>query len=177
MMLPIRTIVHPTDFSEAADRAYRIAFMIARECGARLIALHVVEMHAEPPPVAYAEMGAPFPLYSEYPNDLASSRERLHAQFDADRAMGVEARMTVGAAAEEILRFADETHCDLIVMGTHGRRGVRRLLMGSVAEAVLRRARCPVLTVRCPKAAEPSGADKAGSRSSAERAAAKPSAR
>ena len=62
----------------------------------------------------------------------------------------VETRLRQGDAAEEILSSAEELGCDLIVMGTHGRSGLGRLLMGSVAESVLRKARCPVLTVKSP---------------------------
>jgi len=62
-----------------------------------------------------------------------------------------------GDAAEEILRVAEEVRCDLIVMGTHGRSGLGRLLMGSVAEQVMRKARCPVLTVKCPAAPQSAG--------------------
>jgi nucleotide-binding universal stress UspA family protein len=62
----------------------------------------------------------------------------------------VERRMVQGVPAEQILRLAQETECDLIVMGTHGRTGLGRLLTGSVAEQVLRKALCPVLTVKAP---------------------------
>lgn len=72
----------------------------------------------------------------------------LHAVLPTDPNVPFEHRMLKGDPAEEIVRFADEAHCELIVMGTHGRTGFKRLLMGSVAEAVVRRAKCPVLTYK-----------------------------
>ena len=69
-------------------------------------------------------------------------------------------RVRDGDAAEEILREAEEAKANLIVIGTHGRTGLGRLLMGSVAEAVLRRARCPVLTVKSPAVARPTESSK-----------------
>jgi len=77
-------------------------------------------------------------------------RERLHALRPADSAVAVEYRLCLGNAAAEIVALAKDEKCDLIVIGTHGRSGVGRLLLGSVAEAVLRRAPCPVLTLKMP---------------------------
>jgi nucleotide-binding universal stress UspA family protein len=75
----------------------------------------------------------------------------LHAVVPTDPNVPFEHRLLTGDPAEEIVRFADEARCELIVMGTHGRTGFKRLLMGSVAEAVIRRAKCPVLTYRAPR--------------------------
>jgi nucleotide-binding universal stress UspA family protein len=77
----------------------------------------------------------------------------LHAVRPTDPSVPYEHRLLTGHPAEEIVRFADEADCELIVMGTHGRTGFKRLLMGSVAEAVVRRARCAVLTFKLPHAA------------------------
>jgi nucleotide-binding universal stress UspA family protein len=152
-MLPIRTILHPTDFSERSGYAFRLACALARDCGARLLVLHVMP----PPLMAYG--GGPFPAEPErYEEHL---REKLHQLRPAGPEVAVEHLMAQGEAAEEILRIASDMSCDLIVMGTHGRTGMGRLLMGSVAEWVLRAAPCPVLTVRLPfplDAAQGSGA-------------------
>jgi nucleotide-binding universal stress UspA family protein len=177
-MLPVRTILHPTDFSEAADYAYRLARVVARDCGARLIVLHIAGVHVDVSPVVYTEMGAPFILPGDYQGyhaalrdqlrersdpsgdflkDHESKKAQLHDRFNGGHKISVETRLEHGDAAEEILRVAEEVGCDLIVMGTHGRSGLGRLLMGSVAEAVLRRARCPVLTVKSPAAVPSSG--------------------
>ncbi len=144
-MLPIHTILHPTDFSEGALYAFRLASALAHDYGARLIVLHVappiVSPYVEgviPPPVGY----------------LTELNEQLIQLQPKDRRIDVEHRLVEGDPAREILDTAEETHCDVILMGTHGRTGLRRLLMGSVAEEVLRHASCPVVTVRAPVAAK-----------------------
>jgi len=119
-----------------------MACALARDYGARIVLLHV----KEPIPVAYGEFGA-FPMGTEEDEPL---RELLLRQCPADPAIPVEYRLAEGDPAAEIVRMAQKIECDLIVMGTHGRTGLGRLLMGSVAEMVLREAPCPVLTVRVP---------------------------
>jgi nucleotide-binding universal stress UspA family protein len=141
-MLPIHTILHPTDFSEYSAHAFRLASALARDYGARLIALHVLV----PPAVVYGE-GMVVP-------DAEQQRDEVRAQLEKLQALGgqvrVVPRLVEGAPVAEILRVAQETGADLILMGTHGRTGLRRLLMGSVAEQVVRQAACPVLTVKMP---------------------------
>jgi nucleotide-binding universal stress UspA family protein len=77
-------------------------------------------------------------------------RAKLNELARRESKVQVEDQLVEGDAAIEILRLAEDTKCDLIVMGTHGRTGLGRLLMGSVAEQVVRKARCPVLTVKTP---------------------------
>jgi nucleotide-binding universal stress UspA family protein len=140
-MLPIRTILHPTDFSERSDFAYRLACSLARDYGAHLLIVHVV-----PPPVAFvgdAVWSGPIEV------DMDELKNKLLRLTGPDPTR-VERRLEEGSPADEILRLARESHCDLIVMGTHGRRGLGRLLMGSVAELVVRKAPCPVVTVKSP---------------------------
>jgi len=138
-MLSIHTILHPTDFSEQSQFAFRLACALARDYGARLVVLHVVPI---PLPLYYGE-GMVLPDPDEL---VAAAREELQ-RLDVP---GECVRLERGAAAAEILRVGQEIHTDLIVMGTHGRSGLGRLLMGSVAEQVVRRAPCPVLTVKTP---------------------------
>ena len=88
--------------------------------------------------------------------DLEPLRERLQQLRPEDQKVLVEHLLVQGGAAEEILQVAQERKCDLIVMGTHGRTGLGRLLMGSVAEQVVRKASCPVLTVKTPQPSMPS---------------------
>jgi nucleotide-binding universal stress UspA family protein len=136
VMLSIRTIIHPTDFSEHADYAFRLACALARDYDARLLVVHVA------PVVVYGEGLMPLG-----PDTLTDElRDCLHKVDDP--AVKIEHRMLEGGAASEILRLAQETDCDLIVMGTHGRSGIGRLLLGSVADLVMRKAPCPVLTVK-----------------------------
>jgi nucleotide-binding universal stress UspA family protein len=153
-MLPIHNILMPTDFSERATYAFHMASALARDHGASLTVLHVREIPALP----FAEFGAVPPA------DLPSREELLEklARYEpADAAINYEFIIADGEPGEEIVRVATERDCDLIVMGTHGRTGLSRLLMGSVAERVVRRAPCPVLTLKTdvpvtvPVAAEP----------------------
>jgi nucleotide-binding universal stress UspA family protein len=142
-MFPIKTILCPTDFSELSDRAFEIACALANDYQARVVLTHVVI----PAPVVYGgELGPvvtpPAPSVTEFKAHLEAIKPPV--------AIPVEYRLRKGDAAKEILRLAEETHADLIVMGTHGRKGLPRLLIGSVAEAVLRRAPCLVLTVKAP---------------------------
>jgi nucleotide-binding universal stress UspA family protein len=146
-MNAIHNILHPTDFSPPAEYAFRLACSLAQDHGAHLLVLHV----APPPPprfVGYHATGvSPQQADERYFEDLRSSLRRLESPSPN---VEVEHRLEEGDTATEILRVADESKCDLIVMGTHGRMGLSRLLLGSVAEQVLRRARCPVLATKLP---------------------------
>src|SRR4051794_16783690 len=140
-MFPIRTILLPTDFSEASAAAFQLACSLARDHGSRIIALHVV-----PLPVAPYDMGGWVAIEPEgYRDELLA---RLRSVRPAVPEVPVEYGLADGDPPAEIVRIAGETPCDLIVMGTHGRRGLTRLVLGSVAEEVLRKAPCPVVTVK-----------------------------
>ncbi len=141
-MLPIKTILHPTDFSDGSERAWQFAEGLARDYGARLILVHSVE-----PPVFSNEIAYDVAATEQYRN---AAQEHIAGMVDASQSLKVETRLSDGIAAEEIVRIATEEHCDLIVIGSHGRSGLGRVLMGSVAEAVARKAPCPVLIVRIP---------------------------
>jgi universal stress protein A len=142
-MLAIDNILFPTDFSDRALAAFHVASALARDHHANLTVLHVRDM----PQVVFAEFGAvpppPSPSHSEV-------MEKLHEFSSPDASVRFEYVVTDGAAAEEIIRVASDRNCDMIVMGTHGRTGLSRLMMGSVAEEVVRRAQCPVLTLKSP---------------------------
>lgn len=139
-----QTILHPTDFSEAANFAFRLAVSLARDHQARLVIVHVA-------PTPYAIGGE---IMVAPPEPASVQREelldRLHEMKPSAAEVEFEHRLYEGNPAEEILRAAEASSADLIVMGTHGRTGLSRLLMGSVAEQVVRRASCPVLTVKTP---------------------------
>lgn len=144
-MLAIKRIVHPTDFSTGSEAAFELACSLARDYGATLVVCHVV-----PPPSAVIEgVVITIPV-----SEQAEARNRLSCVRASDRLINVVHRLETGDPAHEILRVAEEDHADLIVMGTHGRGGLSRLLMGSVAEAVMRKAPCPVITVRTARTAE-----------------------
>jgi nucleotide-binding universal stress UspA family protein len=141
-MLPIQVILHPTDFSACSGNALQLAGALARDYGAQLVVLHV----AQPPK---ADSGKTMPLPD--PNQMTNvAMDRLNQMDIPDAGIGVERRYAEGKLVATIIRVAKEIHADLIVMGTRGRSGLERLLMGSVAEKAMRRAPCPVVTVRTP---------------------------
>lgn len=135
-----KTILFPTDFSTASDAALVHAESLAKQSGARLLIVHVEE-----PPLAYG--GGE--LYYGLPEP---GSERILAMLEdvrpKDPAVPFAHRMTMGDPAAEVVRMAADEGAEMIVMGTHGRSGVLRLLMGSVAEGIVRQAPCPVLIYR-----------------------------
>lgn len=137
-----KLILHPTDFSENCRYAFRTACSLASESEARLIVLHVMPASSSP----ILSEPSPDPLKP------VESQPALANRFvwpdPADPRLAVEHRVAEGDSADEIVRLAKDLSIDLIVMGSHGRTGLRRLLTGSVAEEVLRKANCPVLVVR-----------------------------
>ena len=151
-MKPIKTILHPTDFSDSYHYALEVAAVIARDQKARLIVLHVVPMVL---PVTGAGDVSALERAERYQQDLksyqAEMKERLQQLKIPDCQVSVARHWKEGEVAPVILRTAQETPCDLIVLGTHGQTGRMQRLMGSVAEEVSRSATCPVLTVRLPQ--------------------------
>jgi nucleotide-binding universal stress UspA family protein len=140
-MLAIKTILHPTDFSPQADSAFEVARALARDYGASIILMHVRDMQV----AVSGEFGA----FAVAPgDDRKALQDRLDQMKRANEPEVVEAFLAEGDPATEIKALAANKKCDLIVMGTHGRTGLARLLMGSVAEYVVRKAHCPVLAVK-----------------------------
>ena len=141
-----KRICCPIDFSDASRAAMEVAADLARRFGAELVLLH-----------AYPIPGYTFPDGSvvaspKMMQDLADQAQKHVEEWrvEAERLLGggkVSAEKAVGEPAAEILEVARARGADLIVMGTHGRTGLEHALMGSIAERVVRRARCPVLTV------------------------------
>jgi nucleotide-binding universal stress UspA family protein len=150
-MFPTKRILHPTDFSERSADAFQVACALARDQGGHLVILHVV-----PRPVPAAEVqevalfeaaeGAEQELRN-YREEMRQKLERLKVPYLAGRVQRV---LGEGEVATEIVRAARDLSCDLIVMGTHGRTGDARRLLGSVAEAVTQEAPCPVLCLKGP---------------------------
>ncbi len=153
-MLRIRKIFHPTDFSPCADAAFVHALHLARRYGAALHVAHVApslfEHHLRDVLKAVLDEEAFEARQRE------EEQRRLHTlvtTYQAGDVPLVWASLRGLAPAAVLLDYAEAEDVDLVVMGTHGQRGVRRLLLGSVAEEVVRRASCPVLTVRAPETA------------------------
>ena len=144
----IKNILVPTDFSSGSEAAMTYARELATALGASLHVMHVLENPFAPG--AFMEMYAPPP--ADYFTTLErESHTRLDECLTAEDKEKFHAVLTthVGAPAQEILfRLQEEPAIDLVVMSTHGRGGVARFMMGSVADKVLRGARCPVMTIK-----------------------------
>jgi nucleotide-binding universal stress UspA family protein len=144
-----KKILFPTDFSHCSDAALPVATSLARDAGARLLIAHVEE-----PPMAYGGGEMYYGMPDPVTEDL---RAMLLRVVPPDAQVPYEHHLVVGDPAVAISDLAKSEGVDLIVMGTHGRTGLRRLLMGSVAEAIVRRAPCPVFVLKEPHEGEGSG--------------------
>jgi nucleotide-binding universal stress UspA family protein len=141
-------ILVPTDFSDCSEGAWRLAQRLAGESGAELILLHVLVE-----PMLYGE--GPFSgdrVRQFYATAQRWIEEHLATWAEGARAAGLRVRVSVrtGVPAREIVAAAADEQVDVIVVGTHGRGGVERAMIGSVADRVIRTAPCPVLSVRPP---------------------------
>jgi nucleotide-binding universal stress UspA family protein len=160
----VHTILHPTDLSDASRPAFGYACDLSREYGARLVVLYALE-----PIAPLAADGIVFPADDDTARAMA--RTELDVLGPVEPTIDVERVLRDGPAVETILGLADEVRADLIVMGTHGRGGLGRLLLGSVAEQVLRRAHCPVLFVKAGMPVPPAEPDSAARRRAANKLA------
>lgn len=142
-MTAFHRILCPVDFSDASTKALLFAERLVRETGAELILLHAFDH-----PASYDAAGQHEPADPDLMRQFVELTPH-HPDTKLERILHA------GPAAEVICWLAQERGCDLIVMGTHGRTGLRHLLLGSVAEFVLRHARCPVTTVRVYSPDEP----------------------
>src|SRR6187402_2318251 len=133
-------VLYPTDFSTTGQTALEMATSLARDRGATLVIMHVEE-----PPMAYG--GGELYYGLDEPN-----REELKRMLSevrpTDPSVSYEHHLLMGSPATAIVFLAERENVDMIVLPTHGRTGLLRLLMGSVAEEVVRKAKCPVLTVK-----------------------------
>jgi universal stress protein A len=151
MKIPMSdTIIHPTDFSKPSEAALRFASSLARELGYRLLIVHVA-----PPLEAtmIADGGMePYPV-AAVPNvdTLAARNDALREQLasvEPTAAVDFERRLLEGDPVNETVKLAKECGARQIVMGSHGRKGFTRMLMGSVAESIIRQSPCPVTVVK-----------------------------
>lgn len=148
--MTVRRILVPIDFSEHSDAALAWARQAASTFGASLHLLHVVE---EASMVGMAHGLLP-PLRAALFQIRQDALERLRGTLPVTERAARDVRMVVriGRPSEEIVSYAQEACADLVVMGTHGRGGLAHLILGSVAEKVVRAAPCPVTTIRRPLA-------------------------
>ena len=145
-MKPFHRILVATDFSEASTPAFKEAILMAKENGAELMIANAYR----PPNIIEADSVA-FGVYEEWDRNLRAEIEgKLNALVEEARKAGVDARPLIlpGVPYEAITDAAKENDADLVIMGTHGRKGVARLFLGSVASRVISTAPCPVMTVR-----------------------------
>jgi universal stress protein A len=145
----IRTILVPCDFSPYAEHAFTWAVTLAEPTGSRIVLLYAIPIFSQ---LSYTEV----PYLLDIPNIeaelLTDGKSRLRT-FISEHNVGkaqVEPRATLGDPFPVICRIAQEDHADLIVMGSHGRTGLSHVLIGSVAERVVRHAPCPVLVAKLP---------------------------
>ena len=150
----LKKILLPTDFSGCANYALPYAAAIALAANAEIICVHVVEPVV--PAVGYTGLADPMPIadISEQLEDSAERQLPKLAECEECVGLNVEEVIVHGDAAAEIVRVATEEEVDLIVISSHGRTGLGRIIFGSTAESVVRHAACPVLVVKPPQEEE-----------------------
>ncbi len=146
-MIKIKTILCPLDYSKGSLAALDYALHFALRETAKLCIMHVVD-------VRHIEGYTPLESNLPYPDSEAIARMKKElgerVPYEVRGKVSVESIVTVGIPVVEIINVAKEKGVDVIVMGTHGRTGIAHMIVGSVAENVVRRSLCPVLTVREP---------------------------
>lgn len=142
-MVPTQILV-PTDFSETAEHGVAYAFKLAQTLGAKVHLVHVFVL-----PVPPESAGLAASMFSDAEEAAEERLEGTVAKYQDLPSFGT-SRVTTGDPVTAIIDAAKAVSADMIVIGTHGRRGVQRMLLGSVAESVLRAAPCPVLAIRLP---------------------------
>jgi nucleotide-binding universal stress UspA family protein len=149
-MIDLHRILVPTDFSKHSHNALTYAAAFAEKFGAELYLLHVVQDLALFIPEAVSVAPPAVPPIEQMTAAVREGLARLVRENDLDR-FTVHTEVREGTPFYEIIQFAKEAGIDLIIMGTHGRGGLAHVLLGSVSERVVRKAPCPVLTVRHPE--------------------------
>jgi universal stress protein A len=146
-MKRLRRILHATDFSAASKRAFDMAVEFAKQNKAELLLVHVLVPHVAYSADTYADPEIYIELERSARRQAQSSIEALVGKLKRAKVKAT-AVLLKGTAHGQIVRAAKNRRADMIVIGTHGRTGISKLLMGSVAGRVIAEASCPVLTVR-----------------------------
>ncbi|MCC6418240.1 MAG: universal stress protein [Gemmataceae bacterium] len=149
-MIDLRRILVPTDFSKHSETALKYAVSFAEKFGAEIHLLHVVQDFALFLPDAVTAGPPVLPPIEQLTASVREALARVVRDHNLEH-FPIHAEAREGTPYHEIVGFAKEKEIDLIIMGTHGRGGLAHLLLGSVAEKVVRKAPCPVLTVRDPE--------------------------
>jgi nucleotide-binding universal stress UspA family protein len=141
-------VLFATDFSESSEHAFEYALSLAQQFQSRLIILHVINE-----PVDLRGFYVPHVSFENLEKEIEEGAQKMMAKFCASHIAefsNFESRIVTGVPFEEILRLAESEKASFIVLGTQGRSGIDHLLFGSTAERVVRKALCPVVTVRLP---------------------------
>jgi nucleotide-binding universal stress UspA family protein len=146
-MIKLKKILYPTDFSESSLEALRYAVTFARDFKARLVLMHVVNEKIFSEGLSLPRLEAPEALGQEM---AAEAERQMRTLIPATERAGLDVEHVIlrGMPFLEIIRYAKANDVDLIVIGTHGRSGMEHIIFGSTAEKVVRKAPCPVLSVR-----------------------------
>ena len=144
-MPKLKKIVCALDLSEHSKTVAEYACMLAKSNGASIVAVY-----AAPTLTQYTGFHVPPNTIDSFVGEIVTGAEKAMAQFAEENFQDVsfKAEVVVGYAAEEILSVAEKENADMIIMGTHGRKGIDRILFGSVAEKIVKNSTVPVLTVR-----------------------------
>ena len=151
-MVEIKKILYPTDFSEYSLAALPYAIKLTRQNNAELYCLHVVELSQEEYNISEYMVPLNIPHVSK-DKIIRTARTRLEkfVNENLSEIKKLNSRVLIGTPFVDIIRYAKELSIDLIVLGTHGRSALATMLLGSVAEKVIRKAPCPVLSIRHPE--------------------------
>jgi nucleotide-binding universal stress UspA family protein len=146
-MIKLTKILYPTDFSESSLEALKYAVSFAREFKAKLVLMHVVNEQIFSEGLSLPRATAPEALEQEL---TAEATRQIRMLIPASELAGLQLEQVIlrGMPFLEIIRYAKANAVDLIVIGTHGRSGMEHIIFGSTAEKVVRKAPCPVLSVR-----------------------------
>jgi len=147
--MEIKSILFPTDFSDGSAQALQYAVDMSKRYEAKLHVVHVIH-----DVVRATGWYVPHASVNEMYKDLEKSAKKELDRFGVDELStlkNIERTVLMGVPHEEVINFATKNKIDMIIMGTHGRKGLDRIIFGSTAAQVVRYAPCPVLTVRLPQ--------------------------
>jgi nucleotide-binding universal stress UspA family protein len=145
MLQQIKNILVPVDFSENSQKILQSASYLAKKCEAVLTIVFVVQSIED-----YSGFFVPHIPISQFEEEMvegANNKMKAFLADNLDASVSSSSKVLIGDVAEEIIKFAEAEKFDMVIMGTHGYKGLEKVLFGSVAEKVVKRSPCPVLTI------------------------------